>query len=172
MCLQFTHFPCDGWGNIYTLSHYHQQIGSMNCKSLFRFWPWNNGIRCMYLYILIVIWHTNPIDLSTFETRPNDLTNKSIFLRPNSQFWCHHFMFLTEMYHETSDRSLVRVTCAVIKRFHMEPDATKTTQASVTSPDWQRHHAQREWNLSEVFPLGFQRVYLYKKIYVSKTQKI
>ena len=93
VCLQFTHFPCDDWGNIYTLSHYHQQIGSMNCKSLFRSWPWNNGIRCMSLYIVILIWHTNPIDLSTFETRPNDLTNKSIFLRSNSQFWCHHFMF-------------------------------------------------------------------------------
>ena len=28
MCFQFTHFPCDDWDNIYTLS-YHQ-IGSMN----------------------------------------------------------------------------------------------------------------------------------------------
>ena len=115
VCRQFPHFPCGDWSNIYTLSHYHQQIGSMNCKSLLRSWPWNNGIRCMSLYIVILIWHTNPIDLSTFETRPNDSTNKSIFLRSDSQFWCHHFMFLTEMYHETSDRSLVRVTCAVIK---------------------------------------------------------
>ena len=110
VCRQFPHFPCGDWGNIYTLSHYHQQIGSMNCKSLLRSWPWNNGIRCMSLYIVILIWHTNPIDLSTFETRPNDSTNKSIFLRSDSQLWCHHFMFLTEMYHETSERSLVRVT--------------------------------------------------------------
>ena len=29
-CFQFTHFSCDDWRNIYTLSYYHHQIGSMN----------------------------------------------------------------------------------------------------------------------------------------------
>ena len=35
----------------YTLSYYHQ-IGSMNYNPLFRARSWNNGIRCMSLYIL------------------------------------------------------------------------------------------------------------------------
>ena len=29
VCFQFTHFSCD-WENIFTLSYYHHQIGSMN----------------------------------------------------------------------------------------------------------------------------------------------
>ena len=36
VCFQFTHFPCDAWENIYTLSFYHHQIGSMNYYPLFR----------------------------------------------------------------------------------------------------------------------------------------
>ena len=53
VCFQFTHFPCDDWENIYTLSYYHHQIGSMNYYPLFRVRSWNNGVRCMSLYILI-----------------------------------------------------------------------------------------------------------------------
>ena len=30
VCFQFTHFRWDDWKNIYTLSYYHHQIGSMN----------------------------------------------------------------------------------------------------------------------------------------------
>ena len=30
VCFQFTHFCCDDWENICTLSYYHHQIGSMN----------------------------------------------------------------------------------------------------------------------------------------------
>ena len=37
---------------IYTLSYYHHQIGSMNYYPLFRARSWNNGTRCMYIYIL------------------------------------------------------------------------------------------------------------------------
>ena len=37
---------------IYTLSYYHHQIGSMNYYPLFRVRSWNNGMRCMSLYIL------------------------------------------------------------------------------------------------------------------------
>ena len=33
---QFTPFSCDDWENIYTLSYYHHQIGSMNYYPLFR----------------------------------------------------------------------------------------------------------------------------------------
>ena len=29
VCFQFTHLLCDDWENIYTLSYYHNQIGSM-----------------------------------------------------------------------------------------------------------------------------------------------
>ena len=52
---QFTPFSCDDWENIYTLSYYHHQIGSMNYFSLFRVRSWNNGVRCMSFYILIDI---------------------------------------------------------------------------------------------------------------------
>ena len=48
---QFTHFSCDDWGNICTLFYYHHQIGSMNYYLLFRVRSWNNGVRCMSLYI-------------------------------------------------------------------------------------------------------------------------
>ena len=40
---------------IYTLSYYYHQIGSMNYYPLFRVRSWNNGIRCMSLYILMDI---------------------------------------------------------------------------------------------------------------------
>ena len=39
--------------NIYTLSYYHHQIGSMNYYPLFRVRSWNNGVRFMSFYILI-----------------------------------------------------------------------------------------------------------------------
>ena len=50
---QFTYFLRDDWENIHTLSYYHHQIGSMNYYPLFRVRSWNNGMRCMYFYILI-----------------------------------------------------------------------------------------------------------------------
>ena len=53
MRFQFTHSPCDDWGNIYTLSCYRHQIGSMNYYPLFRVRSWNNGVRCMSFYILM-----------------------------------------------------------------------------------------------------------------------
>ena len=40
--------------NIYTLFYYHHQIGSMNYYPLFRVRSWNNGMRCMYFYILTI----------------------------------------------------------------------------------------------------------------------
>ena len=40
---------------IYTLSYYYHQIGSTNYHPLFRVRSWNNGMRCMSLYILIVM---------------------------------------------------------------------------------------------------------------------
>ena len=54
LCFQFTHSPCDDWETIYTLSYYHHQIGSMNYYQLFRVRSWNNGVRCMSFYILMV----------------------------------------------------------------------------------------------------------------------
>ena len=38
---------------IYTLSYHHHQIGSMTYYPLFRVRSWNNGMRCMSLYILM-----------------------------------------------------------------------------------------------------------------------
>ena len=54
VCFQFTHFPCDDWENIYTLSYYHHQIGNMNYQPLFRVRSWNNVVRCMSFYILTI----------------------------------------------------------------------------------------------------------------------
>ena len=56
VCFQFAHFPCDDWENIYTLSYYHHQIGSMNYYPLFRVRPWNNCVCCMSLCILMISW--------------------------------------------------------------------------------------------------------------------
>ena len=43
---------------IYTLSYYHHQTGSMNYYPLFRVRSWNNVLRCMSFYILIVsVWN-------------------------------------------------------------------------------------------------------------------
>ena len=54
VCFQFTHFPCDHFENIYTLSYYHDhQIGSMKYYPLFRVRSWNNGVRCMSFCILL-----------------------------------------------------------------------------------------------------------------------
>ena len=53
ICFQFTHFCCNDWDNIYTLSYYHHQIGSMNYYPLFRARSWNNGVHCMSFYILM-----------------------------------------------------------------------------------------------------------------------
>ena len=44
----------DDWENIYTLSYYHHQIGSMNYYPLFRVRSWNNGVRSMYFNILMI----------------------------------------------------------------------------------------------------------------------
>ena len=51
VCFQFTHFSCDDWENIYTLSYYHHQIGSMNFYLLFRVRSWNNGVPCVCISI-------------------------------------------------------------------------------------------------------------------------
>ena len=58
LCLFSSPFPL--WSlieyiyiHIYTLSYYHNQIGSMNYCPLFRVRSWNNGVRCMSFYILI-----------------------------------------------------------------------------------------------------------------------
>ena len=52
-------FICDDWENIYTLSYYYHQIGSMNYCPLFRVRSWNNGMRCMSFYILIDTYSRN-----------------------------------------------------------------------------------------------------------------
>ena len=35
------------------ICYYHYQIGSMDCYPLLRVRSWNNGMRCMFLYILM-----------------------------------------------------------------------------------------------------------------------
>ena len=66
MYFQLTHFPCDDWENIYTLSYYHHQIGSMNYYPLFRVRSWNNGVLCMSFCIL---FHIASVLLDCFAPR-------------------------------------------------------------------------------------------------------
>ena len=71
VCFQFTHFPCDDWDNIYTLS-YHHQIGSMKYYPLFRVRSWNNGVRCMSFCILtdiflVIFFHKHKINRCRWE---------------------------------------------------------------------------------------------------------
>ena len=74
--------PCDDWEIIYTLSYYHNQIGSMNYYPLFRVRSWNNGMRCISFYILMgsVIEDkdskatTNRIDVSFIHVCANELS--------------------------------------------------------------------------------------------------
>ena len=51
VCFQFTHFSCDDWENIYTLSYYHHLIGSMNYCPLLKVRSWNNGV-CLSIFLL------------------------------------------------------------------------------------------------------------------------
>ena len=56
LCFQFTLFLCDDWDDIYTLSNYHHQIGSMyELYPFFRVRSWNNDTRCMSFYIIVYI---------------------------------------------------------------------------------------------------------------------
>ena len=41
---------------IYTLSYHHHQIGSMNYYTLIRARSWNNGMRCMSIFLLYYFW--------------------------------------------------------------------------------------------------------------------
>ena len=41
---------------IYTLYYYHHQIGSMNYYPLFRARSWNNGMRCVSIFLLYYFW--------------------------------------------------------------------------------------------------------------------
>ena len=50
LCLQFTHFPCDDWEDVYVFSYYRHQIRSMNYHPLLRVRSWNYGMCCMSLY--------------------------------------------------------------------------------------------------------------------------
>ena len=50
VCYQFTHFPCEDWENIYTLSYYHHQIGNINYYPLLMVRSWKNGVGCMSVF--------------------------------------------------------------------------------------------------------------------------
>ena len=57
VCFQFTHFFCDDWENIYTLSYHHHQIGSMNYYPLFRV---RSRIKWYALYVFLYSYtHTH-----------------------------------------------------------------------------------------------------------------
>ena len=52
--IQLTHFSYRDFENTYTLSWYQYQIGNMSHLPLFSVRSWNNGIRCMSFYSLMV----------------------------------------------------------------------------------------------------------------------
>ena len=63
VCFQFTHFSCDDWEHIYTLSYYHHQIGSMNFYPLFRVRSWNN----VFLYSYVNNFISNMVRFGAFK---------------------------------------------------------------------------------------------------------
>ena len=82
VCLQFTHFPCGDWENIYTLSYYHHQIGSMNYYPLLGLghetilsavFLYSNPIliRCVRLPISISIPYSDTRQLISVSTETN-----------------------------------------------------------------------------------------------------
>ena len=86
VCFQFTHFPCNDWKNIYTLSYYHHPIGSMNYYPLLRVRSWNNGTRCMSFYILMGVMTSqitgNPVVRSRICSGEEQSTIKGPRCRP------------------------------------------------------------------------------------------
>ena len=75
----FTVYPTPSWymREYIALSYYHHQIGNMNYCPLFRVRSWNNGMRCMSLYILmtyiyslfLLYFHVQNINLVQLGTR-------------------------------------------------------------------------------------------------------
>ena len=53
VCFQFTNSPCDDWENIHFVLSSSSNRNYMNYYPLFRVRSWNNGMRCMSLYILM-----------------------------------------------------------------------------------------------------------------------
>ena len=53
----FSVYPIPSWWlrEYIDLSYYHHRIGSMNYYPLFMVRSWNNGMRCMFLHILILL---------------------------------------------------------------------------------------------------------------------
>ena len=59
---------------IYTLSYYHHHIGSMNYYPLFMARSWNNGMRCMSIFLLYYFWDSQHhcCNMSIFFSIKND----------------------------------------------------------------------------------------------------
>ena len=55
VCFQFTHFSCDDWENIYTLSYYHNQIRSMDHYPLVRL---GHETMVCAVCLSIFLWHS------------------------------------------------------------------------------------------------------------------
>ena len=87
VCFQFTHFPCHAWENIYTLSYFHHQIGSVNYYPLFRVRSWNNGVRFMSFYILTIMLF--PIRLASYRLNTYWLSNVVSYVCLLCK-WCVH----------------------------------------------------------------------------------
>ena len=52
--IQLTHFSYDDCENTCTWSYYHHEFGRMTHLPLFRVKSWNNGVRCMSVYVLMI----------------------------------------------------------------------------------------------------------------------
>ena len=73
---------------IYTLSYHHHQIGSMNYYPLFRVRSWNNGMRCMSLFL----WHklTNQLCILTPPWWPEKPLDSSRIIGFTSEIYLNH----------------------------------------------------------------------------------
>ena len=70
---------------IYDLSYGHHQIRSMNYYLLFRVRSWNNGMRCMSLYILLN-WSW-PRSITHYHTIRSEWLNGQIWFLDQNQDW-------------------------------------------------------------------------------------
>ena len=102
---------------MYTLSYYHLQIGSMNYYPLFRARSWNNGMPCMYLYILRCMFIING-------------GSKDIWLYIT--IWIWHYLTIFCVLGDTSRYFVIWIIC----QLHFVPKTgAKTTLIQLQQPN-------------------------------------
>ena len=88
LCFRLTHFSCDDFDNMSTLSYFHPQIGSMNTEPLFRIRSLNNDMRSMSCYILpVLIYQRQGYIALMLENHPEKIWR----YQSEKRYWTLHF---------------------------------------------------------------------------------